>query len=472
MVLENNLDITIERITPRIAEAGILSERGAFDIELFGSIKRHDTETPLSTRASVAAGGLSTIKSEVYSLETGITGKTPIGTTYTLETRNDRTADTLSGFADEYDSFTGVTITQPLLKGFGTDSNRLKINLARKDRDISVNRLRQMIIETVARFGAAYWDLASAKAGLRVMAESEELAGALAEINRKKLEAGAASALEVTQARAAASVRKDDVITAERLVRDRENELKLLISEDVYGLKDTGIITDEPGADESLTAEEETLDESVEKALHSRPDYLEAKDEIEKSRLQVIYASDQKYPKVDLEASYGFNGLGASFRDSYAGIGSSPEWTVGLVFSYPLGNRASLGESKSASLKSAQSLLRLKKLEQSIILGLDAAQKDIETAKARVEAARVSTVLTRESLDAEEKKLAAGRSTTYNVLLVQEDLAKARLNEIEAVTDYNKALINYFKEKGSLLEGYGFEMEEAAGDDTARRVGR
>ena len=471
MVLENNLDITIERISPQIAEAGVLTEQGAFDIEVFGSARRRDSERPLNAGSSTAAGGLSAIKSETYSLATGIEGRTPIGTLYTLETRNDSTSDTLSGFKPEYDSFTGVTITQPLLKGFGTGVNKLRLNNALKDRDISVHRLRQMVTDTVARFAFAYWDLAQAKAELAVRVESEGLALALAEINRKKLEAGAASALEVTQARAAASVRKDGVITAKRALRERENELKLLVSADVYSLRDTEIVTGSPGSDRSLAAEAvETLEDAVSEALISRPDYLEIKDEIEKSDLQVKYAEGQKYPQVDLEASYGFNGLGTSFKDSYSGIDSNPEWALGLVVRYPLGNRASAGGLKAARLKSGADLVRLKKLEQSIILSLDGARKEIETARERLEAARTSTALTRESLEAEEKKLAAGRSTTYNVLLVQEDLAGARLNEIGAVIDYNTALISYFREKGTLLEEYGFEMEKTGGELVARGV--
>lgn len=59
MVLANNLDISIERVSPRIAGADVLAEQGAFDIELFGSVRRRGAEKPLSARASTAAGGLS-----------------------------------------------------------------------------------------------------------------------------------------------------------------------------------------------------------------------------------------------------------------------------------------------------------------------------------------------------------------------------------------------------------------------------
>lgn len=453
-VLENNLDITIERVSPEIAEAGILAEEGAFDLSLFGSMQRQDVMTPLSARESVSLGGLSTVDSTTYSLETGVTGKSRYGTEYTLEVRNDWTSETLNSFNYEYVSFTGFTITQPLLKGFGRDSNIAELKIAQKDRDISVHRLKQKILDTVSEFGLKYWDLVRVREELKVRVESQNLAGTLFEINRKKLSAGAISALEVVQAEAAAAARKDDVIVALKSVKDTENAIKILIASDVHAIKDTEII---PSSDSPLKAEPEGYDESVKKAVTTRPDYRETIAVIDKGRLQTVFAEDQKLPEVDLEASYGFNGIGESFSSSFDL--DSPEWTIGLSFSYPIGNRAAVGALTASRLETDQAVLRLRRLEQQIILNVDNALKDIESGRIRLEAARVATNLTRESLVAEEKKLSAGRSTTFNVLRIQEDLAKARLNEIAAVSDLNKAIITYYREKGTLLDELSIKME-------------
>ena len=99
------------------------------------------------------------------------------------------------------------------------------------------------------------------------------------------------------------------------------------------------------------------------------------------------------------------------------------------------------------------------RLEQQIILNIDNALKDIGSGRARLEAARIAANLTRESLVAEEKKLSAGRSTTFNVLRIQEDLAKARLNEIAAFSDLNKAIVTYYREKGTLLDELSIKMD-------------
>lgn len=459
LVLENNLDITIERISPRIAASRVQSEQGFFDTDVFGSFTRSDSKRPLNASSSTAAGGLASLKSEDYSLDAGFSGRTSLGTEFTLEVKDDWSANTLNKFTDQYTSFTGVRVTQPLLKGFGPASSERLLNIARRNREISVYQLKQRIIDTVAQYAVAHWDLSRAREELGVRMESQRLAEALLEINRKKYEAGAASLLEITQAKAAASSRRDDVLLAQKAVREKENAVKLLISKDVYELRDKEVV---PVAGTALKRTVSGLDESLASALEVRPDYLETKSELQKNRIEVRYASNQRFPKVDLEASYGFNGLGASLSESFRGIDSNPDWSVGVVLRYPLGNNAATGSLRAARFSADQTLLKLKKLEQTIILNLDGAIKDVLADAERVEEAKKTTGLTRESLSAEEKKLAAGRSTTYNVLQVQEDLARALLNEVTAVADYNKALTGYYREKGTLLEELGINLVDGA----------
>lgn len=455
LVLENNLDITIERISPKIAASRVQSEKGFFDTDIFGSFKRSDSKKPLNASSSVAAGGIPSIKSENYSLDAGFSGKTSLGTEFTLEVKDDWSANTLNSFTDQYTSFSGIRVTQPILKGFGPGSIERSLNIARKNRDISVHQLKQKIIDVVAQYAVAHWDLLRVKEELGVRIESQSLAEALLEINKKKYEAGAASLLDITQSKAAASSRNDDVLVAQKAVREKENAVKLLISNDVYALKDTEVV---PSPEPALPHGVSTLDDSIARALAVRADYLEAKSELEKNRIEIRYAGNQRFPQVDLEASYGYNGLGASLSESFRGIDSNPDWSVGLVLRYPLGNNVATGDLRAARFSADQTLLRLKKLEQTIVLSLDGAIKDLTADAERVEEAKKTTGLTKDSLSAEEKKLAAGRSTTYNVLQVQEDLAKARSNEVTAIADYNKALINYYKEKGTLLEELGINF--------------
>lgn len=458
MLLDNNLDLGVRRLEPKSIDARVLGAHGAFDPVAFGTLSRQDISTPLSSRSSVAAGGLRSIESESYYLNAGVTGRTGLGTQYTLEATSAWTADTLSGQEFEYESFTGVSIRQPLLRGYG-DSNLVDINLLKKDRQISEEVLKRALLDALAFYGEAWWSLMNARGALDVRTESLGLAETLLEAGRKRLEAGVISRLELVQAEAAVASRKEDVLIARKAVQSAERSLKSLIAGDPYEMAGTEVV---PAGDGTLKPPGEGLEASVAKALEARPEYLEARAALERNRIQARYAKNLGYPAVDVEARFGYSGLGESFSDSFSGLDSNPQWLVGLAFSYPLGNRTARGSQEAAGVEALQLKMLLKRIEQDIVFGLDEAIKAIDTDKKRLEAADESVALAEETLAAEERKLAAGRSTTFNVLRIQDDLLQSKLKRLDAVSGYNIALLRFYREKGTLLEELGINIKDAS----------
>jgi hypothetical protein len=79
----------------------------------------------------------------------------------------------------------------------------------------------------------------------------------------------------------------------------------------------------------------------------------------------------------------------------------------------------------------------------------------IETAKTdlqQVGATREARIYAEAALDAEQKKLEKGKSTSFQVLSLQRDLTTARSKEIRALADYNEALANVAVNEGTTLE--------------------
>ncbi|MCC6502944.1 MAG: TolC family protein [Deltaproteobacteria bacterium] len=456
MLLENNLQVKSSMLDPGIAGARVLSASGAFDPEAFASFKRSDSSRPLSARSSVAAGGLKSIKSESYSFNAGIEGTSGLGTEYRFEVRDDWTADNFSGFEYEYESFTGVSVRQPLLKGFGSAAS-LGLKVALKDKEATEHRFRQALSSALSEYADSWWALMSARDSLEVKKESLQLAEVLFDVNRKKLAAGSLSRLELVLTESAVAARREDLLAAQKAVEDSQRRLKELVAGDAYAIRNDEIV---PVGEGTLRPASSSVDEAVSAALSARPDYLEMKAALEKERLVLKYSADQRWPLVDLEASYGFNGLGDSFSNSFNNLDANPEWSVGVLFSYPLGNRAAKGDLEAARLQSRQALLKLKRLEQEIVLGLSAAMRNLEIGLSRLEAADEAVRLAAETLEAEEKKLEAGRSTTYNVLKIQEDLLLAKLKKLDAVSGYNASLVAFYMEKGTLIEELGVRITD------------
>jgi HAE1 family hydrophobic/amphiphilic exporter-1 len=87
---------------------------------------------------------------------------------------------------------------------------------------------------------------------------------------------------------------------------------------------------------------------------------------------------------------------------------------------------------------------------------------DIQQAQSsyqQVAATRAAREYAAAALDAEQKKLESGKSTTYTVLQMQRDLTTARGNEIQALDNYNKALSQLSLDEGSTLQRLSINIE-------------
>ena len=81
-------------------------------------------------------------------------------------------------------------------------------------------------------------------------------------------------------------------------------------------------------------------------------------------------------------------------------------------------------------------------LELQIATQVRDAARNVQTNQKRVDSARASRELAERRLDAEQKKFAAGIQTSFFVFQAQRDLAQARTQEIQAISDYNKSLVD------------------------------
>lgn len=104
-------------------------------------------------------------------------------------------------------------------------------------------------------------------------------------------------------------------------------------------------------------------------------------------------------------------------------------------------------------------LLQLKQLEQRIIVEIDNAVRQARTAFEKIESTRQARLYAESALDAEQKKLENGRSTSFFVLQLQRDLTAARSAEIRALADYNKTLANLALSEGTTLEKNNIGLE-------------
>ncbi len=76
-----------------------------------------------------------------------------------------------------------------------------------------------------------------------------------------------------------------------------------------------------------------------------------------------------------------------------------------------------------------------------------------------MDSSRQARIYAEEALEAEQKKLENGASTSFVVLSLQRDLTTARSQEIRALADYNKALAALALDEGTTLERHKMNLE-------------
>ena len=265
------------------------------------------------------------------------------------------------------------------------------------------------------------------------------------------------SPLNITSARAEVASRQEGVILAIRRVKDNENLLKQLVTNDLESMLSVQVEI-KPPPSPGFRAD---VQSGITDALALRPDYRQAVLAIERQNIVLAQRKDQALPRLDLVGSLRLLGVDDDLAASFQRIPSRDQskWTAGVEFSVPIPNRAGRAGVVSAQLAAAQALVELHRLEQQIIVEVDNASGQIVTARERITSTTEARLLAKESLEAGDERLRAGTGTTFEVLELQEKLAEAEAAEIRARSDYNNAISDYNEQTGTTLRAYRLKVD-------------
>jgi HAE1 family hydrophobic/amphiphilic exporter-1 len=400
------------------------------------------------------------------SFNSGFNGATPWGMTYDLagnisEQHVGKTAfgtNFLTG--DSSSGFVGLSVTQPLLKNFWIDNNRLTIQVAKTQLKISEQALRGQIITTMTAVENAYYELIYARENVQVQQEALVLSQTQLDQDRQRVQIGtvAERAGTVEQDEAQVAQNRANVIAAQSTLGTDQRVLKNLITDEYSKWYEADL---QPTLTLEAPLQLFDLQDSWSKGMTQRPDLLQARLNVEQQGIQLKYYRNQLFPEVDFIGSYGFNGSGSEYRDSFNQIGdvSRPAYTYGGQLSIPLSNVRARNNLKSGKASLKQILLQVKQLEQNIMVEID---NDVGVARAdfeSVDASRQARIYAQAALDAEQKKYAVGKSTTFTVLQLQNNLTTAKSQEIRALANYNQALANLAADEGSTLQRHNLDVE-------------
>jgi len=504
MAFTNNLDITVSRYSAQMAANSVIEEEGTFDPILGANTFNQDQARPsaniLETGTTVGA-----IESTTGQYQVGAEQQLPYGARWSVDTTATRseTSRIDRGLNPTYFANLNLSYDQPLLRNMGRDSAQYLLRVARNSRHISDEAFRNQVMLVTEQTVKAYWDLVFTLEDLAVRERSMELAKDLLRQNRIMVEVGTLAPIEITVAEAEVASRKEAILVSEKALMDAQD----------YLLNVVNMPSTSPAWDASLypldlppfEQVDVDVDAALALALENRPEIAQKKLEMSNSRLGMDFYRNQQRPQLDLQLKVVFEGLAGdevlpadqpqmaapqttgyggyttdmvidqfvdgvlaqhaplgtgSVWDAYDQVfgGDFDTWSIGLVFSYPIGNKAAKARMANARLDYEQTLVESEQLLNDIRVEVRMGVRALKTNLARVAAAGETRRLREEQLRAERKKFVEGLSTNYQVLQFQRDLEESQLTETQAVVDYAKSIVELKRITGELLQDLGVQL--------------
>lgn len=455
--VEKNLDVQAERYNPAAALADVRASEGIYDTALnFFTGYSQSTTEPASTFLS----GNVTNRQKSVQINPGVSQLVPTGGTIGLTFNNTFNSNNSSISLNNYwESNLTLNLSQPLLKNFGREATDLNINVAKFNKEGTLEQFKTKLLDTITQVRNEYFKLYSLREQLEVKKTSLLLAQKILTETRGRVKAGVLPAMEIQNAEFGAASREKDLIDAERAVRDENDLLHVLLQ--LPGNEEI-VPVDVP----SKAYYSANVDEMIKRALTLRPEIRGQQIIVRTNELQTRVARNQTLPDLNLTASAALTGLDRHYNRDLEKIGSTdyPEWNVGLQFVYPLGNNAAENAYIKNKLRLEQAKVQEKSLEQGVANEIKTAIRGIEASYKQIDVTERGRLYAEERLQSYIKKNEVGLATTKDVLDVENDLVTAKGNQIQALVDYNDAITQLWRATGELLEKEGIHITSESGD--------
>jgi outer membrane protein len=445
--LENNRSLAVQRLTPSIQQSFEDQERAIFDPSVGAEVVIGRSEAERLARSGSETEAYTTNQAEA-----GIAFEQyfPTGTAVLLEA--DTEMEDSSLYDDRFfETRLGMTVSQALLRGFGTDANLVRLRQARLDTRITQYELRGFTASLLAEVEQTYWDYALARRQIEIVQESLKVARQQLGETRELIAVGRLAKSELVAVQAEVAAQEQAQIEARANEESIRLQLLRLLNPEGANIWQREIeLVHEPRLPKVKL---EGVELHVAVAMRMQPSLNEARLRLQRGDLELVKTRNGLLPLMNLFITLGKSGYAKAFGRSFGSIyDDGYDAEAGLAFAYPLFNRDAKARHRRARLDRDQSQAALDNLSQIVELDVRTAYIEVNRTKKQINASSVTRRFDEAKLRTETEKLRVGKSTSFQVAQAQRDLLVSRIAEVRALVSYMKALIDLYRQDGSLLE--------------------
>ena len=375
-----------------------------------------------------------------------------------------------------WNSYLNLQFTQPLLRNGWRFANTAPLIIARRNLQQSRASFEAQVNSTIVQAVTLYWTVVRDRGNLQVDRESLEAAQASYQHDKRALELGALSPLEIYRPEAEVATRRVTVIQAEYTLKQAEDALRMIIGagQDNYVQALDLDLTEKP----EPVGELKSIDAAtaVQQALAKRPEMQVAQRALENDETSIRLAHNHLLPDLSLTGFYQGSGVGGNQFSlttgqltSTGGLGSSfnqlfafsyPGYGGTLTLNLPIKNRAAQGELGTAVVGRHRDLYSAQQIREQITLDVNNAVHQLEVAKLSLAAGQTALDLAEKTLSAEQRKAQLGAENVFFLLDAQTRLATAQAGLLQAQVDYQNATATLDYARGNILDAYRVEVSD------------
>jgi outer membrane protein len=437
------------------------------------------------------SGGKNSLTTNTNLYEFGYNQGFVTGTALQATITNNRitTDNPFTSYSPELNSIFKATVTQHLLQGAGIWINKRFMYQAINDRRITDSSFREQILYTVNQVESIYWGLVGAYEDVQAKQRALDQSTKLSSDTHKQLEIGTMAPLDVVQADSTVATDKQALINSENVLNYQQQIIKQAIARNLndQALATAPVIPTDRITLDQMTEETEPVEQLVQDAFKNRPELEQAALTLRNDEITLKGARNQLLPALDVYGFYGSSALGGSQSPNWtnfqtgqpnppgtipsSGYGtvltnlfnsSAPDKGVGFSMTIPIRNRSAQAQQARSLMEYRQAELRLAQLYTQIRMQVVNAQFALTNDRAEVQSSLAARDYAGQSLDAEQKKLHLGASTTATVLLQERNLATAENNLIAANAAFAKDRAGLYQVLATTLQHYGINLQDAA----------
>lgn len=328
-----------------------------------------------------------------------------------------------------YASSLTASVTQPLLKGawpLAVTSGLVDAQRGVTAQERALERARQQLIFEVS---SSYYRLANYSRQMeihqRFLDRSERFLEGTRD--RYKTDPGQNAEMDMLRAEILVSNQKQSMTFPREAMGNEEDAIKTLLAvkaDESVELAD-GVVYQPVEINQSV---------SIDTALESRPDYMEAKSRIQDMERYLKIRGRDKLPNVNVYGRYKRYESDGSFGQSWGIDGK--EWAVGLTASYTFPATAEDVSYEQTSISLMTQRRSLEDMKDNIAKEVKSAVRSIEESKKRAEALKGEVEQGEKRLKLAVQRYEKGLTDNFEVMYAERDLLFSKNNHSIAVTDY------------------------------------